>query len=85
MPPYPKAKNDVPKLTIKKDKPPVGMIEKDGPIADSPVAIDFEGWRPEGSAQDVRVFVFAFDPLHIVIAIVLTVFLFPRSNRTFLV
>jgi hypothetical protein len=53
MPPDSKAKNNGPKLMINKDKPVVGMIEKDGPIVDSPVAIDFER-HPGGSPRDVR-------------------------------
>lgn len=53
MPPNSKAKYDGQKVTINKDEPPVGMLEKDAPIVESPVAIDFEG-PPGGSPQDVR-------------------------------
>ena len=49
-----KAKNNGQKLAIKKDKPEVGMIDKDDPIVDSPVAIDFEEGHPECSPHDVR-------------------------------
>jgi len=56
MAPNQKAKRDVQKLTIE-DKPVVSMIDKDGPIVDSPVAIDPGERYPEGpSRQDVRVF-----------------------------
>jgi len=83
MPPNSKAKNDLQKLKINKDKPAVSMIEKDGPIVDSPVEIDFEEKHPEGLPQDVRFFVFNLDPpppqsfphVHVF-------FLFIGSNRT---
>jgi hypothetical protein len=52
--PSSKAKNNGQKLMIKKDEPSVGMLEKDAPIVDSPVAIDFEEGHPGGSPQDVR-------------------------------
>ena len=54
MPPNSKAKKNGLKLTIGKDKPDVGMIEKDGPLVDSPVAIDSEESQPGSSLQDVR-------------------------------
>ena len=68
-----KAKNDGQKLAIKKDKPEAGMIDEDGPIVDSPIAIDFEEGHPGGS-QDVRASHFALTPLR-----------FIGSNRTSLV
>ena len=55
MPPNPKAKNDLQKLAMNEGKPKVGMIEKDGPLVDSPVAIDLGESLQGGSAQDVRV------------------------------
>ena len=55
MAPNQKAKRDLQKLKIRKDKPAVSMIDKDGPIVDSPVAIDSGERYPEGP-QDVRVF-----------------------------
>lgn len=78
--PNSKIKDDIQKLKLKlsKDKPAVSMIEKDGPIADSPVAIDFEETHPGGSPQDVRITAFAF-------TIVLTFSLFPGLSRTFLI
>ena len=54
MAPNPKAKNNGLKLTIAKDKPDVGMIEKDGPLVESPVAIDSEESQQGCSPQDVR-------------------------------
>jgi len=55
MAPNSKAKNNGLKLTIAKDKPDVGMIEKDGPLVESPVAIDLEESSQQGcSPQDVR-------------------------------
>jgi len=65
MPPNPKAKRNVQsKSTIQEDKPVASMIEKDGPIADSPLAIDL-GEYPEGPSQDVRAFTVQFDPLSV--------------------
>jgi len=61
MAPNPKTKHNVQTSTTKEDKPVVSMIEKDGPIADSPLAIDL-GEYPEGPPQDVRVFTVHFDP-----------------------
>lgn len=54
MPPNSKAKNSGLKLAVAKDKPDVGMIEKDGPLVDSPVAIDFEESQQGLPPQDVR-------------------------------
>lgn len=56
MPPYSKGKNDIPKLTMKKEKPLVGMIEQDSPIVDSPVPIEFDDEHPGVSPQEVRGF-----------------------------
>jgi len=56
-PPNSKAKNNGLKLAIAKDKPEVHMIENDGPLVDSPVAIDTseESRLPVGGLpQDVR-------------------------------
>jgi len=52
VPPNPKAKNNGLKLTMVKDKPDVGMIEKDGPLVDSPKPMDLEESQPGGSLQD---------------------------------
>lgn len=86
MPPYyPKAKNDLQKLKINKDKPAVSMIEKDAPIVDSPVSIDFEEMNPGGPPQDVRAFAFTLT-LHLNFSLVFTFFcLLIGSNRTSLV
>jgi hypothetical protein len=78
MSPNPKAKKDVQKSTVKGDKP-VSMIEKDGPIVDSPLATDLGEWYPEDSPQDVRVF--TFTPLNQRCHRV-NVFLFLGSSRT---
>lgn len=56
---YPKTKNDVVKLRTKEHKPIVNMIDEDGPIVESPKAIDLGESYPEGPSQDVRVFAFA--------------------------
>jgi len=64
MTPNPKAKHNAQRLTTKEDKPVVSMIERDGPIADSPLAIDL-GEYPEGPSQDVRVFTVHLDPLSV--------------------
>ena len=69
MPPNPKAKKDLQKLTIAKDKPVVGIIEKDGPIVDSPEAIDFKERDPGGSPKDVRAFALTFPHLNVAIAL----------------
>jgi len=80
MPPNSKAKN-FQKPMIKTDKLPVStIIEKDGPIVDSPVAIDSEELHQEGSPQNVRAFTFALTPLHFDPTIVFTV-LFLGFNR----
>lgn len=55
MAPKLKAKGDALKLIINENKPAITMIE-DGPIVDSPVAIDLGGWHPEKGPQDVGVF-----------------------------
>jgi len=52
MPPNSTAKNYGQKLTIKKAESPVGILERDAPLVDSPVAIDFEESHPGGSLQD---------------------------------
>lgn len=49
MPPDSKIKNNCQKLVVGKDKPDAGMIEKDGPLVDSPVPIDDEEGHPGGS------------------------------------
>jgi len=54
MPQNSRAKNSGLKLTMAKDKPGVGMIEKDGPLVESPVAIDSEESQQGCSPQDVR-------------------------------
>ena len=53
MAPNSKAKNNGLKLTIAKDRPDVGMIEKDGPLVESPVPIGSEESQ-QGCSQDVR-------------------------------
>ena len=52
MPSNSKAKNNGLKLTMPNDKPDVHMIEKDGPLVDSPV--DIEESQPGDFLQDVR-------------------------------
>ena len=74
MAPDPKAKGDARKLVINEDKPVVSIIDEDGPIVDSPVAIDSEEVHPP---QDVRVSHILLDPpspppLCINVAIVIT-------------
>ena len=54
MPPNSKTKNNRQKLAVGEDRPDVGMIEKDGPLVDSPVPIDVEESQPGDSSQDVR-------------------------------
>ena len=64
MAPNQKAKRDLQKLKIREDKPVISMIDKDGPIVDSPVAIDSGERYPEGPSQDVRVFAVRLSPLY---------------------
>lgn len=54
MSPNSTAKNKGQRIIIPEDKPKAGMIEKDGPLVDSPVAIDSEERDPGGPPEDVR-------------------------------
>lgn len=46
--------NEALDLNLKTVKPAAGMIEKDGPLVESPVAMNPDEGSPEGSTQSVR-------------------------------
>lgn len=80
MVPESKAKGNTLELTISENKPTIIMIEKDGPIVDSPAAIDLGERHPE---EGVGVFCIRVDLpslVGVVIDIVLT-FLFHSLVR----